>query len=630
MGQGGIVAQDQMIDSLRIQLSKTNGEEKIKTLIGLSYHNLRISTDTSLHYAQSAFEYSQATQNERGIARALLMIGNAYNVEGKNSLAIKNHKEALQIFNALQDTLAMGITHNNLGIDFHDLGQYQQAIDHYKAAINIAEKRSDTYSICNATNNIGVIYEDWDKPELALEFYGKALQLARDMNDHSYIGIALQNIGVANSKTGNFTKALDYFDQSLELSQQINDNKGICNTLLNKADVFIKLNDTTSAIESLQNALQLSGQTGNLLNEANASLKLGLIFLQKNELIQAEKQLKSTLSIARKLEDVNLEQEAYNALADYYRQSGDFERALKYYSDFTRLKDSVFNRDSRKELSEMETLYELDKKENEIEIQNLRIERQQAQFYYIFSGIVLLIILAYLIFNRYKLKQKQARSELERKNIEIEQRLLRTQMNPHFIFNSLNSINSFISDRKTENAQAFLSKFARLMRYILENSRKTFVPVEDEVNTLRLNLELEQLRFDHRFNFEIDVDDKIDMEFTYIPPMLIQPFVENAILHGVSRMVKGGEINISIQQSGELMHCKISDNGIGREKAMERKQQTGPAKHRSMGMDVTRERLEILNEKTHEKVHFSITDLKDKSGNPTGTRVDLFIPFESE
>ncbi|MCD4664084.1 MAG: histidine kinase, partial [Bacteroidales bacterium] len=262
--------------------------------------------------------------------------------------------------------------------------------------------------------------------------------------------------------------------------------------------------------------------------------------------------------------------------------------------------------------------------------QDLKIEQQQNRFYFIFSGVIVLFILAYLLFNRYKLKQKHYRIELEKKNIDIEQRLLRTQMNPHFIFNSLNSINSFITDNNSDSAQSFLSKFARLMRYILENSRKTMVPVEDEINTLDLNMQLEQLRFDNKFEFKINVDEKIDQEYTFIPPMLIQPFVENAIIHGIAGKTGKGRIKIELKPEGKLMQCTIEDNGIGRKRAMEMKRKSGKKKHRSLGMRVTQERLDILNEKTKEKVYFEFVDLKDENGNPEGTRVILKIPFEEE
>jgi LytS/YehU family sensor histidine kinase len=203
-------------------------------------------------------------------------------------------------------------------------------------------------------------------------------------------------------------------------------------------------------------------------------------------------------------------------------------------------------------------------------------------------------------------------------------------MNPHFIFNSLNSINSFISDSDPDSAQSFLSKFARLMRYILENSRKTMVPLEDEVNTLKLNMELEQLRFDNRFDFKINVEGPIDEEYTFVPPMLVQPFIENAILHGLAGKDKGGMIKVDFRVKGKIMHCTIEDNGIGRKKAGEIKKTIGKGKHRSLGMQVTKERLDILSEKYGVNASFKIIDLHDSLGNSTGTRAIVKIPFEGE
>ena len=627
---GYVYAQDRTIDSLLQRIDKVEGEEKIRTYIGLSYHYLRINVDSSLFFSETALNYSELTNNLRGVARAKLMIGSGHNAKGEYSLAINSQISALEIFKELGDTSAMGITYNNLGTNYHDLGNYSLAIDQYKNSINIAKKLSNTAGLYYATNNIGIIYEDWQKYQLALEYYSEALKIANEINDKSYIGITLQNIGVIYQKMGEYEKALDYIGQSLDVSTEIGDSKGIYNTFLNKGIIYQEMNKNTEAVISFEKALEISIEANDKKNIADASLKLGSLYAKEKEYTRAYSLLNNALNLAREIEDITLTKEAYKSLADYYQNTNSFERAYYNYLEYATIKDTIFNRDSRKEISEMQTLYELDKKEKEIEIQDLKISQQQSQFYYIISGIIVLIIVSYLLFNRYKLKQKHVRIELEKKNIEIEQRLLRTQMNPHFIFNSLNSINSFITDNNSDSAQAFLSKFARLMRYILENSRKTMVPLEDEVNTLRLNMELEQLRFDHKFDFEIAIDDNIDPEFTYIPPMLIQPFIENAIIHGLSLKENGGLLKLGFELNGELMHCFVEDNGVGRELSASLKSESGKSKHRSLGMQVTKERLEILNEKTKEKVFFEITDLKDEEGKPAGTRVDLKIPFEVE
>jgi len=623
-------AQNRIIDSLKLQLNKTEGEEKIRTLIGISYHYLRISVDSSLMYSEQILDYSKKTNNERGVARGLLMKGNAYNEIGENSLALSNHLEALSLFEKLNDSAAMGIAYNGLGIDYHNLGQYDKAIEQYQNAFNIAKSFDDKYGLYYATNNIGIIYHDWKKYKPALEYYQKALSIAYDLDDKTYIGISLQNVGVAFQKLGNNKKALDYLEQSLKVSQEIGDSKGVYNSHLNRGRIFESMGEKEKAIASFKSALAAAENMGNKSKKAEALMNLCTEYLQQDNIKKASPFVPAMKTLMEEIEETNLKKDIYEALSEYYSKTGDFKNAYFNYLEFTALKDTIFNQDSRKEISEMQTLYELDKKENEILIQNLKIDQQQSRLYYILSAIALLIILASLLFSRYKLKQKNFRAELERKNIEIEQRLLRTQMNPHFIFNSLNSINSFISDSDPDSAQSFLSKFARLMRYILENSRKTMVPLEDEVNTLKLNMELEQLRFDNKFDFKINVQDSIDEEYTYVPPMLVQPFIENAILHGLAGKDKDGLIKVDFRAKGNIMLCTVEDNGIGRKKAGEIKKTKGHKKHRSLGMQVTKERLDILAEKYGGDISFEIIDLKDSMGNALGTKAILRIPFEEE
>ncbi len=576
-------SQNQVLDSLKQRLEEVRGEERIKVLIGLSYNFLRISTEESLKYSKMAFEYSKETDNERGLARALLMMGSGNSFAGDYTKAIEYQQQAFEIFQKLEDTSAMGITLNNLGINYHNLGQYSSAIEQYQNSVEIAKKLSNEIGLFYALNNIGTIYEDWNKFDLALEHYQQALRLAQGFEDRNYEGLALHNLGVAYLKLNQYRKALVYLDSSMVIRKELNDIEGIFNILINTSEVYKQINEYERAIESLENALTNARELENKTNIALAALKLGEILILEKKYQRAEPLLKEALSLSLETGEIKYLKETYKALSDYYAGMKDFGNAYENYIEYTILKDTIFNQDSRKEISEMQTLYELDKKEKEIEIQGLKIDKQKAQFYYTISGILLMIILAVLLFNRYKLKQKHYRTELEKKNIDIEQRLLRTQMNPHFIFNSLNSINSFITDNNSDSAQSFLSKFARLMRYILENSRKTFVPVEDEVNTLQLNMELEQLRFDNKFDFEIKVDETIDLEYTFIPPMLIQPFIENAIIHGLANKQSDGKILVELQKNGELMHCIVEDNGIGREKAIELKEKSSKSKRQSLG-----------------------------------------------
>jgi LytS/YehU family sensor histidine kinase len=225
--------------------------------------------------------------------------------------------------------------------------------------------------------------------------------------------------------------------------------------------------------------------------------------------------------------------------------------------------------------------------------------------------------------------KRQQKAELDRKveMSKVELKALRSQMNPHFIFNSLNSIQHYIFNSKSDEAIKYLSKFARLVRIILNNSEKPTVTVGEDLEALKLYLELEQMRFEDKFDYEITVDPSVDIDYDIMPPLLMQPYVENAILHGLNPMSEKGKLMIRLDSKNNFLICTIIDNGIGREKAAEIKRTMPFSKHRSLGMKITEERLKILNEINSSRLSVNICDLKDKNGLPAGTKVELFVPL---
>lgn len=252
------------------------------------------------------------------------------------------------------------------------------------------------------------------------------------------------------------------------------------------------------------------------------------------------------------------------------------------------------------------------------------------QWWFILS---ILLVVAFFSgwFARLRLKKihfKELRqAELRRRLIDLELQALRSQMNPHFIFNSINSIQHFVVNNNANEAQRYLSKFAKLMRNVLDNSKTSHIPLEKELQTLELYMQLESLRFDEHFDFEIKIDPSIDVGYTEIPSMLIQPYIENAIWHGLMHKEGKGKILVELTRISEKqIKCLIEDNGIGREKAIEYKSKNKIA-HKSVGMMITKERLQILNKINDSDLSIKITDLKDENQKPLGTRVEIFVPI---
>jgi len=304
---------------------------------------------------------------------------------------------------------------------------------------------------------------------------------------------------------------------------------------------------------------------------------------------------------------------------------GDYKKAVDYLQLYYEARDSMYasqqgkqlellmaEDDAGKQLQKMQTLA------RDNELNRLKLSRTRFVFTGIGVGVLLISVIFLLVLQRRKLKAEQ-------RSVSMEQRLLRAQMNPHFIFNSLASIQNFVINENSDQASVYLSRFSQLVRNILDNSVEEYVPLEKEISTIENYLELQKVRYGGKFDFKITIDEKIDQENMKIPPMLAQPFIENAIEHGIRHRETPGHIDIRFHLQDGLIRFEVEDNGVGREKAheIESKQRS---RHRSMATSLTRDRLNTLNKKLKKKIRMEIVDRKDESGKACGTRVEFGIP----
>ena len=256
-------------------------------------------------------------------------------------------------------------------------------------------------------------------------------------------------------------------------------------------------------------------------------------------------------------------------------------------------------------------------------------------WWFIITAVGCLITLFYLVI-RWRLHQKFRKqlersekekqfAELQHKTVELEMQALRAQMNPHFIFNSLNSVNMFILENNKSQASEYLSKFSRLVRLILHHSQESFIPLDRELEALQLYLELESLRFEKRFDYKISVKD-IDTTMTKVPPLIIQPYAENAIWHGLMQKKEKGHLEIEIYGTEKILFCKITDDGIGRDRAAELKSKSS-LPHKSLGMRITADRLAMLQQQEKIETPIVVKDLVLPDGRAAGTEVLIKLPF---
>jgi sensor histidine kinase YesM len=317
-----------------------------------------------------------------------------------------------------------------------------------------------------------------------------------------------------------------------------------------------------------------------------------------------------------------VEKDALQNLSLIYQAKGNSEKGLEYYKEHIAVKDSMASAAVTEKLAELQVAYETSEKNEEISglkaneaVAEAVSEKRKKWLIASVLGVVALSLLILVLVLRHRNKVRQSEAEFNQKKMELEQNALRAQMNPHFIFNSLNSIQRLFIEGKMEIANDYMADFSDLMRKILDNSSKAKINIREEINTLKLYLNLEKLRNKEIFDYNILIAEDIDQMNTPVPPMVIQPFVENAIWHGILPKKEKGKIDITLSKNENELVCIIEDNGIGM--AESKKKTSGSStnkipKHESKGMQLTEQRLG--------------TKIKTDDLDP-GTRITLFIPL---
>jgi len=258
-------------------------------------------------------------------------------------------------------------------------------------------------------------------------------------------------------------------------------------------------------------------------------------------------------------------------------------------------------------------------------IDQLHRYRENLILYSTIAALLVFLLIAFLLKEKQLAGIRQKTANLKQQATDLEMQALRAQMNPHFIFNSLNSINRFILENNRLQASEYLTKFSRLIRLILQNSQSSFITLESELESLSLYLELESLRFDYFFSYKISVLPEMDTSELKIPPLIIQPYVENAIWHGLMHKKEKGQLDIDISEENECLYIKICDNGIGRKKAAELASKSA-TRHKSMGIRLTAERILLLHSSSGREPKIAINDLVYDDGSIAGTEVIIKIP----
>ncbi len=638
-----ISAQLNTIDSLHRKFEEiSDSTERIDVLLKISRLYMRINQDSSLIYSQKALDISENIKDTIRIAQSKQRIGKIYYISGKHSLAEKMLNESVEMLKFKQDSLKYALVLSDLGEVYRLEGDFDNAIKCFLEARTILQKLKNKQSEALVLNKTGSLYYSLNQNDKAIEYYNYALEIVITENYKPAISALYINIGNVYSNMSEneindvkrmalCKRAETYYRKALIIKKEINDIKGLGTCLLNIGLNYSRMQKYELAEEYLSEAVEISKKTNNLTNLYISYHNLANNYINNNELLKAlqyaEKVSQSYNTDQFEL-GVVLKSENHSILAKIYKQQNNNKKAIFHYEKYMILKDSIYNIDLVKSVNEMEVKYqtELKDRENQILIQENDIQKFQIQksnirvivlfFSFLTAFFTILIILLFIRQRRLKTKQK---------TVLLEQKLLRSQMNPHFIFNSLTAIQSYILQSKPAEGSKYLSKFAKLMRIVLEHSRIEYVPVKKEIESLKYYLDLQKLRYENQFEYEIIQDERIQFDNCLIPPMLAQPFIENAIEHGIAPSKNEGLIKISfMKKSNRMIEFKVEDNGVGiSNTSLNRNIES----HYSLATKITKERLDLLNKNKKEKIFLEVKEIKNNENNTTGVITLFCIPY---
>lgn len=618
---------DSMADLL-VELGTTTNSDHIL------YHGLYYKTDANLRRSPGEFidqgedvlAHFTTIGDSYMTARASNVLAHCYSNIGDHRMAVSLYEKAIAASKNTKEPnihseirYRAGVTYN-AGLAWLKQGSLDAAAELLYKAQHLGQELQDTIVQLSVLNQLGNIDLQRSQYPQALSYYKEAMYLAQ-ASYPTMTTIPMMGISGAFQEMGELDSALYYSDKVMPVIRNSKDNISLCVGLYNLSELYLQMDNPTETLIAGNELLEVASSAGIQQFVLNGYIILGKAHLSLLELNAARRIISVALAEINEETEFEVAATIYKLASEVYEKEEEYKLAFTYQKSFKQYSDSMLNQQSLAIVDGLKIKYESQEKEQiigQLESKNLldaALFKQRWTYgiggFFILglSGLVTLLML-----NRRRLK-------LERQKDNIEQRLLRSQMNPHFIFNAISSIQNYLYDKADlKVALNYMSKFAELMRQILENSREEFIPLSEEINSLENYLNLQQLRYNNSFGYKISIDPKIEINDLLVPPLIAQPFVENAIEHGMIYRIEKGLVKIQFKSTENKITLSIEDNGLGH-MTVEIKPKNIEQKKKSLATIITKERLEIIS-----NIHNSKFDLVVSAIQSGGTRVIIQLP----
>jgi tetratricopeptide (TPR) repeat protein len=655
------------VDSLLLILPDQIGEERVNSLNSLAVSLFFIDYEASKQYADEAMNLAKNVNYEKGIADAYRNYGHIYVYQGKFPQSLNNLLESLSLYEKLDEKhLAATVLYEVARLHYF-ARNYEKAAEYCFKSLDKFRKRSEEgTTVGNVKDTISVylglalVYRLMHNHDQALKF---SLLVGNVMRDNLYDDterlLNLWATGAVYSSVDLHDSAKVYFLETLSFPDENQNIQALkFRSVSSLGYIHIREGNMDSAYYYLQKAYAWYKKNGFLYWATWTGTALGYLCFENGELEIAESYYQEAESHFNEMLEKNswishdslkhiitFGTELYfpmplvqmkrmiwaeGSIIYYYLYKineikNRTNEALKYHIAYSDANDTVDFLRRNSETIELQTRFEEKQGEEQIaflaqenEFKAYKLNQSKLFLFGLICLVILIIIIAVIIIRMNKIRDREH-------SLLLQQKLFRSQMNPHFLFNSLVSIQNFIVNQEPIKAGKYLSKFSKLVRNILDSSFEEYVPLEEELHTIKNYLELQKVRYSDRFDYLIEVDETIDTESIKIPPMLAQPIIENAIEHGIKHKDSGGHIIIRFLLKNGHIVFEVEDDGVGRKKAMEIMLALD-RDHKSIATAITHERIQVLNKRLKKKITMQVEDLMDDHDEPTGTRVVFEIP----
>ena len=651
-----LFAQNKTIDSLKHLAFQSKGTEKVKHLEDLFEKQISYKPTDAINTVYQTWEIVQKLEKNKETTKLKVNVAQMYmtvysSVLKKHDSTIYWSKKAIQWSEEVNDSLGILNTYRNIARSFYYQKQLDSAFIYYSNAMDLSEKIKLPQELVKSYDNMAMMYSNTTQVEKSLEFRKKAYRLAKEHNFETELLKISVNLG-ALYRSIDLDSAIFYTRNAVKIAKKVNSNIGLHRAMTNLADLLYLKKENEESFMVIEQVINMPQEKKDPHYELTTLMTYSAILKQNGRYEEAKNNIYKTLRLTESKNDDVQTADNYNLLASVYGYLKKPDSTDLYIKKSIALRKTIVQNEILAKTTELQTKYETEKKEQQIKeleqqktITDLENQKEvsalQAQ-----RSILALVLLAPISLligggwyvNRRRLHLKLEAEQKERAKQMSELKALRSQMNPHFIFNALNSIQDFIMLSEKENAQHYLGKFATLMRGFLDSSSKEKTTLDKELPLIESYIELEGLRLGEEFSYEVHFDEKIDkdeLDEIEIPPLLIQPYLENAFKHGL--LHKRGEKKLTLEFSkiekiekndDNFLQLKITDNGIGRQKSAEINARTAKT-HQSFATQATEERLELMKNQSvsNKNIEVKINDLKDNQDNAKGTEIVILIPI---